>query len=69
MHRKIYRAIRARDVDGARTAMSQHLILTERALAAEEVSVTPPEMVKAGEPTSSNGKLARANSARARKKE
>ena len=69
MHRKIYRAIRARDVDGARTAMSQHLILTERALAAEEVSVTSPEMVKAGEPTSSNGKLARANSARARKKE
>jgi GntR family transcriptional repressor for pyruvate dehydrogenase complex len=68
MHRKIYRAIRARDVEGARAAMSQHLILTERALAAEEVSMTPAETVKAGEGSSSNGKLRTANSARARKK-
>lgn len=36
MHRKIYRAIRARDADKARAAMSEHLILAERALALEE---------------------------------
>ena len=69
MLRKIYRAIRARDVDAARTAMSQHLILTERALAAEEVSGTSPETLKAGEGPSSNGKLRTTKSQRARKKE
>lgn len=36
MHRKIYRAIRARNADKARAAMSEHLILAERALALEE---------------------------------
>jgi GntR family transcriptional regulator, transcriptional repressor for pyruvate dehydrogenase complex len=36
MHRKIYRAIRDRDADAARAAMSEHLILAERGLAAEE---------------------------------
>lgn len=68
MHRKIYRAIRARDVDAARTAMSEHLILAERALASEEVSGTPPETVRAGEHTSANGKARTANSQRTRKK-
>ncbi len=68
MHRKIYRAIRARDVEGARAAMGQHLILTEQALAAEEISMTRLETVKAGEAASSNGKLKTANSARPRKK-
>ena len=38
MHRKIYRAIRARNADAARAAMNEHLILAERALASEEVS-------------------------------
>ncbi len=37
MHRKIYRAIRARNPEAARAAMSEHLILAERALASEEV--------------------------------
>jgi DNA-binding GntR family transcriptional regulator len=37
MHRRIYRAIRARDAEAARTAMSEHLILTEQRLASEEV--------------------------------
>ena len=36
MHRRIYRAIRARNPDKARVAMSEHLILAERALVAEE---------------------------------
>src|ERR1700738_3802647 len=36
MHRKIYQAIRARSADRARAAMSEHLILAERALAFEE---------------------------------
>ncbi len=36
MHRKIYRAIRARDADAARAAMSEHLISAEEALKAEE---------------------------------
>jgi GntR family transcriptional repressor for pyruvate dehydrogenase complex len=38
MHRKIYRAIRARNADKARAAMSEHLILAERALALEEAA-------------------------------
>ena len=38
MHRKIYRAIRARNADAARAAMSEHLKLAEQALAAEEIS-------------------------------
>jgi len=37
MHRKIYRAIRARDADGARAAMGEHLMLAEQGLAAEEL--------------------------------
>ena len=36
MHRKIYRAIRARDADAARAAMSEHLTLAQRTFAAEE---------------------------------
>src|SRR6185436_1131159 len=54
MHRKIYRAIRARNAEAARAAMSQHLILTEQALAAEESTATPDHTVKQGE-DSSNG--------------
>jgi GntR family transcriptional repressor for pyruvate dehydrogenase complex len=38
MHRKIYRAIRARNADAARAAMSEHLMMAEQALAAEEIS-------------------------------
>jgi GntR family transcriptional regulator, transcriptional repressor for pyruvate dehydrogenase complex len=38
MHRKIYHAIRARNPDAARKAMSEHLILAEQGLAAEEVA-------------------------------
>jgi len=38
MHRKIYRAIRARNPDKAREAMSEHLILAERGLALEEAA-------------------------------
>jgi GntR family transcriptional regulator, transcriptional repressor for pyruvate dehydrogenase complex len=38
MHRKIYRAIRARDADAARAAMSEHLMLAEQGLAAEELA-------------------------------
>jgi GntR family transcriptional repressor for pyruvate dehydrogenase complex len=38
MHRKIYRAIRARNADAARAAMSEHLMMAEQALAAEELS-------------------------------
>jgi len=38
MHQKIYRAIRARNPDAARAAMSEHLMLAERALAAEETT-------------------------------
>jgi GntR family transcriptional repressor for pyruvate dehydrogenase complex len=38
MHRKIYRAIRARNANAARAAMNEHLVLAERALASEEVS-------------------------------
>ncbi len=68
MHRKIYRAIRARDVEAARKAMSEHLILAERALVSEEVSETPPEPVLSVEGSSSNGKLKTTNSPRARKK-
>src|SRR5712691_5121169 len=37
MHRKIYRAIRARNADAARAAMNEHLVLAERSLASEEV--------------------------------
>jgi GntR family transcriptional repressor for pyruvate dehydrogenase complex len=37
MHRKIYRAIRSRDVEAARAAMSEHLTLAEQGLAAEEL--------------------------------
>jgi DNA-binding GntR family transcriptional regulator len=35
---KIYHAIRARNADKARAAMSEHLILAERALAVEEAA-------------------------------
>jgi len=38
MHQKIYRAIRALNPDAARAAMSEHLMLAERALAAEETT-------------------------------
>jgi GntR family transcriptional regulator, transcriptional repressor for pyruvate dehydrogenase complex len=38
MHRKIYYAIRARHADTARAAMSEHLIMAERSLAAEEMA-------------------------------
>jgi len=37
MHRKIYRAIRSRDGELARAAMSEHLTLAEKGLAAEEL--------------------------------
>src|SRR5258705_7504677 len=43
MHRRIYRAIRARNPEAARAAMSEHLILAEQALLAEEI--TNGEMV------------------------
>ena len=38
MHRKIYHAIRSRNPDVARAAMSEHLILAEQGLAAEEAA-------------------------------
>ncbi len=38
MHHKIYHAIRARNANKARAAMSEHLILAERALAVEEAA-------------------------------
>jgi GntR family transcriptional regulator, transcriptional repressor for pyruvate dehydrogenase complex len=38
MHRKIYRAIRARDAQAARTLMSEHLMQAERDFISEEVS-------------------------------
>ena len=38
MHRKIYHAIRARNADKARAAMSEHLVLADRALAVEEAA-------------------------------
>jgi GntR family transcriptional repressor for pyruvate dehydrogenase complex len=47
MHRKIYRAIRARNPDAARLAMSEHLILAERSLAAEEAINETPAQKKA----------------------
>jgi GntR family transcriptional repressor for pyruvate dehydrogenase complex len=43
MHRKIYRAIRARNPDKARAAMSEHLISAERALAEEEAEAEQRE--------------------------
>ncbi len=51
MHRKIYRAIRARNPDKAREAMSEHLILAERGLALEEAA----NGGRAKKETSSNG--------------
>ena len=51
MHRKIYHAIRARNADKARAAMSEHLILAERALAVEEAANGGPARQK----TSSSG--------------
>src|SRR5882762_5463532 len=53
MHRKIYRAIRAGNSEAARAAMSEHLILAERALAEEEGSTTPID-----EPESARTKIA-----------
>jgi DNA-binding FadR family transcriptional regulator len=50
MHRKIYHAIRARNADKARAAMSEHLILAERALAVEEAA----NGGRAGQKTSSS---------------
>ncbi len=53
MHRKIYRAIRAGNGEAARAAMSEHLILAERALAEEEGSAKPldePSSERAKEP-------------------
>ena len=47
MHRKIYRAIRARNPDAARLAMSEHLMLAERSLAAEEAINETPAQKKA----------------------
>jgi len=38
MHRKIYHAIRSRNADAARAAMSEHLIMAEQGLAAEEAA-------------------------------
>ena len=38
MHRKIYRAIRARDANAARVLMSKHLLQAERDFASEELS-------------------------------
>lgn len=38
MHRQIYRAIRARDAERARAAMSEHLMLAEQALVSEELA-------------------------------
>jgi GntR family transcriptional regulator, transcriptional repressor for pyruvate dehydrogenase complex len=48
MHRKIYRAIRSRNSEAARAAMSEHLILAERGLTAEEVSVKARVEVESG---------------------
>src|SRR5882762_8489656 len=58
MHRRIYRAIRARNPEAARAAMSEHLILAERALALEalandstetkEVSLSEDNLVSVG---------------------
>jgi len=38
MHHKIYRAIRSRDPEAARAAMSEHLVLAEQGLASEEAA-------------------------------
>src|SRR5436190_8068046 len=48
MHRKIYRAIRSRNSEAARAAMSEHLILAERGLTVEEVSVKARDEVESG---------------------
>src|SRR5882762_9071618 len=58
MHRRIYRAISARNTEEARAAMSEHLILAERALALEalandstetkEVSLSEDNLVSVG---------------------
>jgi GntR family transcriptional repressor for pyruvate dehydrogenase complex len=47
MHRRIYRAIRARNPEAARAAMSEHLILAEQALLTEEIA--NGELVKTSE--------------------
>ena len=41
MHRKIYQAIRARDVDGARAAMDEHVRLAQLAQAADDEQPDP----------------------------
>jgi GntR family transcriptional repressor for pyruvate dehydrogenase complex len=68
MHRKIYRAIRARNAEAARAAMSEHLILTEQALAAEEVNGTAPRAIEPSQGSSSIERAATTNPRRARKK-
>jgi GntR family transcriptional repressor for pyruvate dehydrogenase complex len=51
MHRKIYRAIRARNADAARAAMSEHLMLAEQALASEEMSQRESDESTEGPPS------------------
>ena len=58
MHRKIYRAIRARDAEAARAAMSEHLMLAEQALASEEVSDGAPDESNANATESTTGFVA-----------
>lgn len=54
MHRKIYRSIRSRNADEARAAMSEHLMLAQRAFASEEISDGAPDESKNREPNSLN---------------
>ena len=61
MHRKIYRAIRAGNSEAARAAMSEHLILAERALAEEEGSTTPLDEAESARGKSPNPKHKAAN--------
>lgn len=56
MHRKIYRLIRGRKADEARTAMSEHLTLAQQAFASEEVSGLDPFEARTEKDNPSNGK-------------
>ncbi len=56
MHREIYRLIRAGKADEARSAMSEHLALAQRAFASEEGMGTSPAEVARIKTNASNGK-------------